>query len=339
VVLLAYFFWTQDTAALWANLLEVQPAWIIPATAVYFVGIWLRAIRWRLLMLPFADVPISRLAGVILIGFTVNNVLPLRLGEIVRTVCLRRSNGVPIPATLATILIERALDMLALCAMMTLVYMAERSRMSGWVELVSYFCAAVTAGGVVGILVLLVTPRRLMDRLLTFATALAARIHPKLGEVAGSCVDGVRALEDTRSLLGVVSLSVLCWIAELGTYVFLMVAVGFNSGIWSLVAGMVVANLATVLPSSPGYVGTFDVLLQHLLNDTFGVDAATAGIYTLLTHAVLLIPVVVAGLILLSREEISLKGLVRGKVEGRDDETLEPLVPGVRGQQRPDLSG
>ena len=79
-MLLAYFFWTQDTGALWASLLEVQPAWIIPATAVYFVGIWLRAIRWRLLMLPFADVPSARLASVILIGFTVNNVLPLRLG-------------------------------------------------------------------------------------------------------------------------------------------------------------------------------------------------------------------------------------------------------------------
>jgi glycosyltransferase 2 family protein len=329
-VLLVYFFWNQDTAALWASLLEIQPAWILPATIIYFVGIWLRAFRWRLLMLPFADIPTTRLAGVILIGFTVNNVLPLRLGEIVRTVCLRRSDNVPIPATLATILIERGLDMLALCGLMTLVYVAERSRMTGWVEVVSYFCATVTAAGAVGILVLVVTP---------FGTALAGRVHRKLGEVAASCVDGVRALEDTRSLLGVVSLSILCWIAELGCYFFLMLAVGFTSGIWSLVAGMVVANLATVLPSSPGYVGTFDVLLQHLLSDTFDVDAATAGVYTLLTHAVLLIPVVVAGLILLSREEISVRGLARGRVEERDASPLERVGPALPAQQRPDPLG
>jgi uncharacterized protein (TIRG00374 family) len=329
VALLVYFFWNQDTGALWASLLEIQPFWIIPASIVYFIGIWMRAVRWRILMLPFADIPNPRLAAVILIGFTVNNVLPLRLGEIVRTVCLRRSHGVPIPATLATILIERALDLLALSGFMTLVFMVERNRMSGWIEVVSYFCALVTAGGAAGIIVLLVTPRRLMDRLLTFGTTLAARIHRRLGEVASSCVDGVRALEDPRSLVGVVSLSIVCWIFELGCYIFLMMAVGFSTSIWGLVAGMVIANMATVLPSSPGYVGTFDVLLQHLLTDTFGVESAVAGIYTLLTHAVLLIPVVVAGLILLSREDISLRGLAKGQVGDHQDEPLDRVKPVV----------
>jgi len=317
LALLGFFFWNQDMAALWANMRETQPLWILPGIMVYFVGIWLRAIRWRLLMLPFAAVPDARLASVILIGFTVNNVLPLRLGEIVRTFALRRSHGVPIPATLATILIERVLDLVALCAFMTVVFVVERQRMSGWIEVVSYFCAAVTAGGAFGLLVLLVMPRRLLDRLLAFGTALATRVHRKLGEVVASCVDGVRALEDTRLLLGVVSLSVGCWLAELGIYWFMMLCVGFDSGIWSLTAGMVVANLATVLPSSPGYVGTFDLLLQHLLTDTFEVEMATAGAYTLLTHAVLLVPVVVVGLLLLSREDLSWKGLARGRVEGR----------------------
>jgi uncharacterized protein (TIRG00374 family) len=296
---------------------------------VYFGGIWLRAVRWRILMSPFADVPAMRLNNVILIGFTVNNVLPLRLGELVRTVALRRSHGVPIPATLATILIERVLDLLALCGLFALVFVIERERMTGWIEWVGYFCSAVTAGGAAGILVLLLTPRSLMDRLLAFGTSLAGRIHRRLGEVAGSCVDGVRALEEPRSLLGVVSISAVCWIFELGTYVGLMLAVGFTTSIWALTAGMVMANLATVLPSSPGYVGTFDVLLQRLLTDTFGVETATAGVYTILTHAVLLIPVVVAGLILLSREDISLRGLARGRVDGSDEDERPAAAPPV----------
>src|SRR6185369_215755 len=136
----------------------------------------------------FADVPSLRLSNVILIGFTVNNILPLRLGEVVRTIALRRSHGVAIPATFATILIERVLDLLALCGLMSLVFVVERSRMTGWVEVVSYFCNAVTLGGAAGILVLLVTPRRLLDRLLAFGTGLAGRVHHRLGEVAGSCV-------------------------------------------------------------------------------------------------------------------------------------------------------
>jgi len=316
------FFWNQDLSALWMSLVQVQWLWIVPGIVIYFLGIWLRGVRWRILMLPFASVSSLRLSIVILIGFTVNNVLPLRLGEIVRAVALRRSDGVPIPATLATILIERVLDMVALCGLMTIVYLVAKDQMDGWIEVVSYFCATVTAVGAVGLIVLLLIPRRLLDRLLAFGTSLATRVHQKLGEVVASCVDGVRALEDPRSLLGVVSLSILCWIAELGIYVCTMMAVGFDSGIWSLIAGMVVANLATVLPSSPGYVGTFDVLLKHLLTDTFGVAETVASAYTLLTHAVLLIPVVVVGLMLLSWEDLSLRGLMHGRVAGRADETL-----------------
>ncbi|MFN8634712.1 MAG: lysylphosphatidylglycerol synthase transmembrane domain-containing protein [Chloroflexota bacterium] len=332
LILLWLFFRNQEWDKLRDSLLDVQPLWIVPGIVVYFAGIWLRGIRWRLLMLPFAKVPDSRLASVILIGFTVNNVLPLRLGELVRTFVLRRSHGVPIPATLATILIERVLDMVALCGLMTLVYAIERDRISGWVEYGSYFCIAVTAGGVVGLLVLLATPRRWLDALLELATRIAARVHHKLGEVVASCVDGVRALEDTRSLLGVVSLSILCWVAELGIYYFMMLTVGMNTTIWALVAGMVVANLATVFPSSPGYVGTFDVLLKDLLQTTFGVAEPIAVTYTLLTHAVLLLPVVFVGFLMLSREDLSIRGLAHGRVEGRalDAEALETPTPAVR---------
>ena len=54
-------------------------------------------------MSPFAAYRTERLFAIILIGFAVNNVLPLRLGELVRTFLLRQSHGVPIASTLATI--------------------------------------------------------------------------------------------------------------------------------------------------------------------------------------------------------------------------------------------
>jgi hypothetical protein len=170
---------------------------------------------------------------------------------------------------------------------------------------------------VAGLLFLLVMPRSVVHRLFGLGQALADRLGRRVGALARSFLDGVRALEDARTVLAVGILSVVCWVAELGLYYFMMLAFGFDSGLLSLVAGMVVANLATALPSSPGYVGTFDVPLQRLLSETFGVpDAAAAG-YTLVTHAVLLVPVVVAGLALLSREDLSLRSLTRGRVESR----------------------
>jgi hypothetical protein len=99
---------------------------------------------------------------------------------------------------------------------------------------------------------------------------------------------------------------------------------------------MVIANLVTVLPSPPGYVGTFDFFLQRTLVDSFNVTEATAGAYTLLTHAVLLVPVVMSGLILLSWEDLSFRGLARGRVERREGGASEPLVPLAPGQMGTD---
>ena len=313
--LLGLFLWTNDLRSMGTSIREANFLFVLPAVGVYFVGVWLRAERWRMLTAPFAAVSTGRLFRVILIGFAVNNVLPLRLGEIVRTFLLRRSHGVPIAAALATILLERLLDIIALCALMTLVLYVVP--LDGWVLVLASVSGLVTAGAVVALLVRLVLPRSVVHRLLDLAVSLADRLGRRVGSLARSFVEGVRSLEDARTVLAVGFLSIACWVAELGLYYFMMLAFGFNSGILSLVAGMVVANLATALPSSPGYVGTFDYPLQLLLSETFGVPEAAAAGYTLLTHAVLLVPVVVAGLALLSREDLSLRSLSRGRVESR----------------------
>lgn len=314
-LLLFLFFQSLDVRAMGSTIREANFLFVLPAIGVYFVGVWLRAARWRLLMAPFAAVPTERLFRVILIGFAVNNVLPLRLGELVRTFLLRRSDGVPIAAALATVLLERLLDVVALCALMTLVLLVVP--LDGWVLALASFTALVAAGAVAGLLLLVVLPRAVVRRLLQLGQALADRLGRRVGSLARSFLEGIRALEDPRTVLAVGTLSVTGWVAELGLYYFMMLAFGFDSGILSLVAGMVVANLATALPSSPGYVGTFDLPLQLLLTDTFGVPEATAASYTLLTHAVLLVPVVAAGLALLSREDLSLRSLTRGRVESR----------------------
>ena len=62
-------------------------------------------------------------------------------------------------------------------------------------------------------------------------------------------------------MLAIVPLSILCWVAELGLYFFLALSLGLEAEMLGLAAGMVIANLATVLPSPPGYVGTFDIAL------------------------------------------------------------------------------
>ena len=204
--LLGFFFWTTDVRSMGAPIREANFLFVLPAVAVYFAGVWLRAARWRLLVAPFAAVPTARLFRVIVIGFAVNNVLPLRLGELVRTFLLRRSHGVPIAASLATVFLERLLDVVALCALMTLVLLFVP--LDGWVLALASFAALVTAGAVDGLLLLIVLPRSVVHRLFVIGQALADPLERRVGSLARSFLEGVRALEEARTVhaVGVLSL-------------------------------------------------------------------------------------------------------------------------------------
>jgi glycosyltransferase 2 family protein len=232
------------------------------------------------------------------------------------------------------VLIERLLDVFALCGILTVVLLLAQPK--GWLLAAAGTAATITAVGGVGLLIVLAVPRTLLERLFAFGVGIAARVHRRLGHLAESIVNGLRVLEDGRAVIAIVPLSILCWAAELGLYYFLSLSLNMDAGWLGLAAGMVIANLATVLPSPPGYVGTFDIALQGTLTESFGIPEVTAGAYTLLTHAVLLIPVVVAGLVLLSWEDLSFRGLARGRVEGREVVSDGAILSSASAQQKTD---
>src|SRR5919201_5939255 len=87
------------------------------AVGLYFAGVWTRSVRWGLL-LPQQSVPTTTLFRTLVVGFTANNVLPVRMGELARAYLLARWRGVPYGATLASLVLERILDGLSLALLL-----------------------------------------------------------------------------------------------------------------------------------------------------------------------------------------------------------------------------
>src|SRR5262249_61519452 len=90
---------------------------IVPAIGLYFVGAWLRSMRARLLLSERA-VAVPTLFRALVVGFTVNTLLPIRMGEVARAYLLGRWCRIPYGATLASLVVERVLDGLSLAALL-----------------------------------------------------------------------------------------------------------------------------------------------------------------------------------------------------------------------------
>lgn len=281
---------------------------VLPAIAFYFAGILARTVRWRLL-LPRGAAPASDLYKALIIGFTINDLLPVRVGEIGRAYLLKRWRGVPYGTTVASLVVERVLDGLALTALLGVGLLFVPA--PGYVRGLGVVAAAMFLGGTV---VLMIAAWR-YSTLARIAAWVNGFLPPVIGGVLARLAEGfthgLAVLRGGRLLLQLVVLSLAAWVLELALFYVLLYALPVPRSIPLALVSGAVANFATLVPSSPGYVGTFDGALAKVVVDTAGVSPELAAAYALLTHAVLFLPVIIAGLTLLWRSGISFEGIAR----------------------------
>lgn len=293
----------QDFERIGEALREASYIWLIPALVAYFLGVGVRSFRWHLLLKSVQDIPPRRVFPVVTIGFMANNILPFRAGEVVRSYALSARFGVRKTAALATIAIERIFDGLTMLIFMLVASLS--------IALTSDLRAvAVIATILFPLLSLMLVLFVFMPSLRDWAIALSVRALPgrvssRVEQMAHSFFEGLGVLKRRQDLISVALTSLLAWLLEASMY--LLIAEGFNLDVSALAILMVtaVANLATLIPSSPGYVGPFETGVLLVLNGALGIERELALSYAIVVHAALYFPVTVLGLIFWWRESLS----------------------------------
>lgn len=270
-----------DLPAALRVLSTAQPAWVLIMVATVFIDVAARAGRWQALLAPVAAVAYRRVLGYTYLGYLANNVLPARLGELVRSHALGEGEGVSRTTVLGTVVVERIVDTIIVVAVAALavVLLDVGGLMSTAVLLGSAFVAVLLVGLALAILL-----HRLpgADRFLGLA-----RRWPKLIDLAARLREGLAVAAHPRSLgLGLV-LSAIAWAASITTFIAAGRAVGIEL---SFVQGALLSSgvaLATIVPSGPGYLGTFELTAVGIAT-AFGIEPDRAFAMALLVHAMIL---------------------------------------------------
>ena len=116
VLLLLVLFWQVDFHEIRQALSDANYVYLAPSIALYFVGVYFRAFRWRYLLQPLRPLAASRVYPVVVIGYMANNLLPARLGELVRAYYLARREQLSASSALGTVAVERVYDGMTLLA-------------------------------------------------------------------------------------------------------------------------------------------------------------------------------------------------------------------------------
>jgi glycosyltransferase 2 family protein len=303
-----------DFPQLWRVLVDANYWWLIPGVAVYFVALWARSWRWHYLLRPMKSIRTNTLFPIVTMGYAGNNIFPARAGEIIRAVVLKRDENVAISASLATIIIERMFDGIVMLAFIfvNLAGLSQIARVSlrilgtdVGIREIAIWGSALFFGALVVFLVAAMFPAP-TDRLVSWAVMhlVPSRFREKTLGVIRRFLEGLKSLSSPIDVLMVFFTSVLIWLLETVKYWFVMHAFSFSVSFFALMLMNGVVNLATTIPSAPGYLGTFDLPGIAVLQ-AYNIPREIAASYTFVLHFALWFPVTALGLYYMVREGIS----------------------------------
>ena len=295
----------------WAVMRTARYGWIVPGVAVYFFGVWARTWRWDYLLRPMKRIPLRRLFPVVVIGYMGNNVYPARAGEVIRAYVLRRRERVSVSASLATIIVERVFDGLV---MLIFVFLGlPFTPMPAWLQWM-VVAASLLFFGALAVFMTLAAKIEWAEAAYVWAIdrAVPSRFRTSVRGFADRFMTGLHSLRSGRDVLMLFVTSIVIWLAETVKYWFVMHAFDFSVPFWVLMLMNGIVNLATTIPSSPGYVGTFDAPGIEILS-IFGVARSLAASYTLVLHAALWLPITLLGFWYMGRESVTWRDFSRAE--------------------------
>lgn len=271
-----------DVGAALEVLRQANLAIVALMAVAVFLDVASRAARWRGLLAPIAHVRYPRVLGYTFVGYLANNVLPARLGELVRSHALGEGEGISRTTVLGTVVVERIVDTVIVVGLAALAVVVLRV---GGIVSTAVILGAVFVGILVVLLGLSVVSHRLpgSDR----ATGLIERV-PRLLDLARRLREGLAVVGSPRAVVTAVFFSVVAWTFSISTFVLGGAALGI--GITPMQGALMTSGvaLATIVPSGPGFLGTFELTAVGIATQ-FGIDRDSAFAMALLVHAMILL--------------------------------------------------
>jgi uncharacterized protein (TIRG00374 family) len=274
---------------------HVNYVWVVAALAVFTVSKFVHAARWRILLGRIQGLPLSGLFGTYLVSNMVNNLMPLRTGDLVRIqVPARRYNIARAELTATVFVVETLLDVVTF-AILLLAGLGLQD-VPALRQSVLFTFAGLVALAV--LLTALAARIRLPEDLsqVRWGRLLPDWLRRRVAELVPPFVDGLAAMRDPRIGARAITISFPAWLIEVVVFWLFGQAFDLDLGFGAYLVIMISANLIVSLPITPTSFGLYEVALQEVIA-LFGVDRSLAAGYAIGTHIFMSVWIVASGLV------------------------------------------
>ncbi|KPK92825.1 hypothetical protein AMJ80_06290 [bacterium SM23_31] len=312
LIFLVLAFRDVDFAGFWETLKNAQYRYFLLASALSVIVFVFRAYRWKFLLILQKDIPFLPVFSATSIGFFANAVLPFRAGELLRAYVIGRSEDISKSAALATILVERIIDVLSLLfvALSAIVLLPVPD--TAHYETIKYFAFVLFIIELI-VIIFCFIPVVKRDFAVKFTDkilrVLPEKIQKRAKNIINSFLDGLEIMKAAKHFVKLIVFSFAIWFFAFLQVISMLVAINVNMDLFTMVVAsvviMVLNRFALTIPSAPGSVGTFHAAAKEGLV-IFAVDPNTAIGFSVLLHLSTYIPLTLTGFYFFMRENVKI---------------------------------
>lgn len=297
---------------LWKSLISIRYEWVILFIIVAIISHIVRAVRWKYLLAPIkSNVSVHKLFSAIMIGYLVNNAIP-RAGEIARAHAVGKFEEIPKSAAFGTVIVERILDIVTFFFILCAVLFLYPNSLTAVTDNIEEYRMFFLAGSILSLLLfvwLFLRSEWLFGHLKKITLFLPDKYSRRVEGVLETFLSGFKIASDRKHFLPIVLTSVLMWLCYVLTLYFAFFAFDplreLNLGMAEAVVLMTFSTIAFILPV-PGAFGTYHSFMTLALVKLYNVDQATALSYSVLTHEVGFIVIVVVGVFYFLKDHLTI---------------------------------
>lgn len=303
IILSSFFLWLalKDTnfPAVGGALARSQPLFILPLLVAVGLFCWAKALRVRLLLMPMRAISSWENFRIIMIGFAINNIFLVRIGEIVRIYLLGHEHNLSKTSILATMVVERTFDFLIVLCFLGLVIVAG-TQIPAALANAGYFIAGAGLSLLLMVLISAVWPDALVAVFQKFARVLPGALQSRIVHHLRLGIAGVHALKNPRLLSGILLTSAAQGVLMAASLYIGVIAVGLQVPVSAVFVLLALVVAAMTLPSGPGFFGTIQLCFVLALKP-YGVNAADAFAASVFYHLLTYAAITATGLYYLKR--------------------------------------
>ena len=336
ILFMSIFFYAAGLEEVFDSLSQVKFIYLLPSILLYFISLYIRTLRWQYILKTVSSIKTSILFKAIAIGYSTNNILPVRLGELIRLYYVARISQIPKSTTLGTIITERIMDALTLiaCVAFTLLgfLLLDFIKFDALFTIENLIITTLISGSLAILLIfflliwLIKDPKVIENFIKRIFRRLSHSTLEKILNIYNYFLQGLIILGSIKKITYIFFISFIVWIFEFLLAYILVISLGVEnfkyeniSLFFILTVSISVANLATSIPLTQGGIGPFE-LGGSLILIMFGIEASYAGAFMILLHALLLIPITLVGLLFLFTGEESFFEVMRNSSKLNDNE-------------------